>query len=360
MPQRPLDPDRLPIEFRPFALALLQRADADDALIRLLGTLGERVPEASSRQFALQLRDALPDSAYLRRVTDVFLRKTYPTWYIEAVNDRHRNAAYARALAALVQPDSIVLEAGTGSGLFALLAARAGARHVYTCEADAEVAAIATENIARNGFADRITVFAQRLEDLGNEDLPPADLLLHEFVSGEFLNAGIHGSIARYRRRWLRPGGHVLPQVLGARGMLVGDAWLAERTRVPGAVLGFDLSSINRLAVHGCSVQGPVPIEKPLSDALTLIELDLAGDADIGEATRIVEFHARAEARIEGVLLWIVQRFPDGTVYENRPELRCNWWPRFWPLNRPREVRAGETLAIRVRHTATELFIDEC
>lgn len=43
------------------------------------------------------------------------------------VFDQRRNAAYARAIAAHVRPDSVVLDLGAGLGLHGLLAARAGA-----------------------------------------------------------------------------------------------------------------------------------------------------------------------------------------------------------------------------------------
>ena len=58
------------------------------------------------------LRRTLPQSARLDRVSDVYIRVKYPLWYIRAVNDRHRNAAYRRALRALVTPGTLVLEAG--------------------------------------------------------------------------------------------------------------------------------------------------------------------------------------------------------------------------------------------------------
>lgn len=51
------------------------------------------------------------------------------------LRDKLRNAAYAAAITALA-PGRTVLDIGTGSGLLAMLAARAGAQHVYGCELD--------------------------------------------------------------------------------------------------------------------------------------------------------------------------------------------------------------------------------
>jgi len=355
-----LDLARVPPIFRPFAAALIGTPGADEALIRLLGTIGERAPHEAAESFALQLRRSLPDSAFLRRVTDVYLRKTYPAWYIHAVNDRHRNAAYERALLRLVTPESIVIEAGTGSGLFAMLAARAGAKHVYTCEISPEVAEMATENIERNRLSDRVTVLNVRAEALHEiRGIPKGDLLIHEFVSGEFLNAGIHSTIAGFRKSLLKPGAHVLPQYLGARGMLVGDEWLMDQVRVPTLVAGLDLVGINRLAPYAAAVAGPVPLEFPMSRAINLIEFDLCGPCEIESRTSVHKLTALADGIVQGLLQWVVQRFPDGSVYENRPEFRCNWKPIFWPFRTPRAVRAGDLIAVSVVNTATELFIED-
>ncbi len=114
-----IDLDDVPPSFRPFAEAILRQDDPVPGLIRLLGTLGEKAPGDEARDFALLLRRTLSQSARLDRVSEVYIRGKYPLWYIRAVNDRHRNAAYRRALRALVTPDTLVVEAGTGSGLFA-------------------------------------------------------------------------------------------------------------------------------------------------------------------------------------------------------------------------------------------------
>ena len=143
-----IDLDQVPPSFRPFAEAILRRDDPAPGLIRLLGTLGEKAPDGEARDFALLLRRTLAQSARLDRVSEVYIRDKYPLWYIRAINDRHRNTAYRQALQALVTPDTLVVEAGAGSGLFATLAARAGARHVYACEHAPHVAALAPAHTA--------------------------------------------------------------------------------------------------------------------------------------------------------------------------------------------------------------------
>ena len=356
----PIAPDQIPATFRPFAQAILGQGDPAPGLIRLLGTLGEKAPKAEARDFALLLRRTLPQSSRRDRVTEAFLQEPYPAWYIRAVNDPHRNAAYRRAIEALVGPETVVFEAGTGSGLFAMMAARAGARHVYTCEQDAHVAEIARANIRRNGFEDRITLFNAPYGDLKvGEHLPArADLLIHEFVAAHFMVKSVASIASEIRATLLVPEAPMLPYAFAAVGMLVGDDWLLESLRVPERVEGLDVAGINLLAPAGVSMPGPIQIEHPLSAAAVLANFDLTAQDLLGTETRRVEIEATADGTATGVLQWIRHSFPDGSVYESRPELSCNWWPYFWPFREPIPVRQGDRLNLAVETTSTEVFID--
>jgi type II protein arginine methyltransferase len=361
MPLRdPIGLNEVPASFRPFAGALLAQNDPEPGLIRLLGTLGSKAPRTEARDFALLLRRVLPRSARLDRVSDLFIRHDYPIWYIRAVNDRHRNAAYRRALEALVTPGTLVVEAGTGSGLFAMMAARAGAGHVFTCEIDPHVAAVARANIARNGLTGRITLFECPYGQLRvGEHLPrPADLFLHEFVASELLVPKMGAMIGELRDGILAPGAHILPNGFDTLGMLVGDEWLLDSIRVPPTVEGFDVTGINLFGSPGISLPGPVPIERRLSDVSMLAECDLASAAKPAEFSRVVAIPVIADGVATGVLQWVRHSFPDGSAYENRPELSCNWWPNFWPFQRPVPLKAGDMLNLRVDCTETEIFID--
>jgi len=64
-----------------------------------------------------------------------------------------------------------VLEIGTGSGFMAACLSRLAAAHVYTCEMEPAVAMTAREIIARNGFADRITVLDRHSKDVTADEL---------------------------------------------------------------------------------------------------------------------------------------------------------------------------------------------
>lgn len=81
--------------------------------------------------------------------------------YRRMVADRIRTDAYAEALRRVVRPGHVVVDIGTGTGIFALLACRWGARRVYAIEPD-PIVGLARELAVANGFADRIE-FIQEL-----------------------------------------------------------------------------------------------------------------------------------------------------------------------------------------------------
>ena len=58
-----------------------------------------------------------------------------PVEHARMLHDDRRTNDYIAALRDAVRPEDIVLDIGTGSGVLAIAAARAGARHVYAVEA---------------------------------------------------------------------------------------------------------------------------------------------------------------------------------------------------------------------------------
>ena len=72
--------------------------------------------------------------------------------------DRARNTAFERALRACIRPGHRVLDIGTGSGVWAVVAARLGAGKVVAVEREPLLAPVIGRLIADNGVADRVEV----------------------------------------------------------------------------------------------------------------------------------------------------------------------------------------------------------
>src|SRR5262245_37812609 len=125
------------------------------------------------------------------------------------IADNARMDAYVEALRRAVKPDSIVVDIGAGTGVFALLACRFGARRVYAVE-PSDAIQVAREIAAANGYADRIE-FIQKLST--EVTLPgQADVIISD-LRGLLPCLGNHiSSVVDARARLLKPGGMLIPQ----------------------------------------------------------------------------------------------------------------------------------------------------
>jgi predicted RNA methylase len=72
--------------------------------------------------------------------------------------DKVRTTTFQRAIEASVRAGDVVVDVGSGSGILALFAARAGARRVYAVEMDNTLAVALRKTAAANGFKDVIEV----------------------------------------------------------------------------------------------------------------------------------------------------------------------------------------------------------
>lgn len=76
----------------------------------------------------------------------------------ECLLDEERTRIFEQAITSTVKSEDIVVDAGTGSGILALFAAKAGAKKVYAVEVDNESAELARKSIAANEEGKRIEI----------------------------------------------------------------------------------------------------------------------------------------------------------------------------------------------------------
>src|SRR5205823_3186080 len=129
--------------------------------------------------------------------------------YGSMLADRARVDAYAQALRKTVRPGSVVVEIGTGPGVFAALACQLGAGRVFAIE-QGEIIQVAREVAAANGCADKIEFF----EGLSDRVTLPvrADVILSDLRGVlPFFQRHIP-AIMDARQRFLAPGGTMIPR----------------------------------------------------------------------------------------------------------------------------------------------------
>ncbi len=129
--------------------------------------------------------------------------------YGSMLEDRVRVDACAQALRKTVRAGSVVVEIGTGPGIFAVLACQLGASRVYAIE-PSEIIQVAREVAAANGCADKIEFF----EEFSNRVTLPtrADVILSDLRGVLPLFERHIPAIVDARHRFLAPGGTLIPR----------------------------------------------------------------------------------------------------------------------------------------------------
>ena len=200
----------------------------------------------NSRAFEL-CRKALAVGAHDAKVVARarrLLSSLVPAYHVGMMNDARRNAAWSKALGDAIRPGTRALEIGTGGGMLALMAARAGAEKVTTCEHDPILASIAREIAERNGLGDRIEVVPKPSSELllGQDIDIPADFLFCDIFGDSFMNFEPLAALEDARRRLTTPDAVVLPVAGAIRLALAEWDGYSVRGHLDQAA-GFDLTS---------------------------------------------------------------------------------------------------------------------
>ncbi len=355
-------------------LGKLPEAVADyKAALKLAPADGETLKKASlcllqldQGSQAIELcRDSLkvhPEMLTAKIGADWVLSKLVPFWHVPMMNDEERNKAYYDGLESVVAPEKVVFEIGTGSGLLAMMAARLGAKTIYTCEAVGLVADTARKIVARNNYQDRITILAKSSQAVRlGTDLPArADMLVHEIFSSELLGEHVLPAIEDAKHRLLRPGGEVLPSAASIMIALVGGDDLGKSLHVAEA-FGFDLRDFN--AIH--------PRKQPLyredlapvllSDGIEAFRFDFRKESTFPGERKQIEITARKEGLCYGVIQWLRIEMSRDVRYENHPSRRrpsSNWQHTIYGFEEPIRLAASSIVSVTATHDRSRSWFE--
>jgi predicted nicotinamide N-methyase len=336
---------------------LSEVADKPEAMVALARLLRPEDKRELAVQLCLKALEIAPERDEVRTSALEVMSHGVPQWHFDIVRDHGRNSAYEAAIRRVVFPGCRVLEIGTGTGLLAMMAARAGAAEVVTCEADYGIAATAREIVARNGFGDRIRVLNKHstaldvTADLGG----PVDVLVSEIVSNDLLSEGALPVMEHAARcGLLKPGGKCVPLRGRVRIALArDDDWQVERM---GEVAGFDLSLFNRLASPQRAIYVGAARLVLRSDPIDAFVFDFASGGPFPDGEARCELVAQ-EGNVNGVAQWIALDLDGEGRYENLPEpgATSSWMTNFFPFERETHLEAGQRVTVQVRHDRKSL-----
>jgi protein arginine N-methyltransferase 7 len=332
------------------------RAPALLALAHAIAGRGDKAAAGPHAFAALRLAEAHADAAVARDARRLLVTLV-PRYHAQVATDPLRLAAWNAALRSAVRLGMRALEIGTGCGVLAMLAARAGAQ-VTACERDPVLAAIAEEAIALNGLASQVSVLAKPAESLsipGDLDAPAELLFLDVFADNLFAFRPF--ALLRQVRHLLAADARVIP----ARVTLVAAlAHSASWDRlVPGQVAGLDLTPLRAAAPLDVSI-GVANSEVQLrSDAAAMVTAVLPDDLpeDSGDAAATLASHG---GPVNGIAVWLRLDLAEGHVLEARPGHQPPGFyarARFHPFAEQHVTAPGEALPIRLTWSGRRLWV---
>lgn len=242
----------------------------------------------------------------------------------EMLSDTVRVNAYHEGIHRNVNEGDVVLDLGTGTGLLAFMAVKAGASKVYAVE-HSEFIDVARAIAEHNNITNIEFIQANSREFTPPEKI---DIVLHEQMGDELFNENMLENLLDLRKRVLSPDGRILP----ARFQLfVEPVSFCEEMRVrrfwnidlpDGIDLGamkhssvaarFDTGRTEQLWIRPGSVIDTMGTPEPILEFdLNTLESVAALSTD-----HVVERVAATDQIVDGLSVWFATSFGQGAMFD--------------------------------------------
>jgi precorrin-6B methylase 2 len=282
-----------------------------------------------------------------------------PLEHARMLHDHRRTGDYIAALAAAVRPGDVVLDIGTGSGVLAVAAARAGARRVYAVESS-DIAEVAARVFETNGVLDRVTLVAGWSREI---ELPErADLLVSEIIGNDPFEEEILETTLDARRRHLNPGARLIPSSLTliARPLLIPEAEVRQRSVGRSAIERWQaLYGIDFHPLLDASAEGPVnfPTEGelactwPPAGPTAVVATQNLATFEVPSIRASADLLVDAGAAVNAVAITFQAGLHSGITHELDPWRwpASSWATSVWVL--PEPLAVGPRSALRIRYS---------
>ena len=272
--------------------------------------------------------------------------------YGSMLADRVRVNAYMQALRKTVRGGSVVVEIGTGPGIFAVLACQIGASRVYAIE-PSEIIQVAREVAAANGCADRIEFF----EEVSNRVTLPtlADVIVSDLRGVLPLFERHIPAIVDARRRFLAPDGALIPRkdTLWAAVVEAPKPYSELVGPWDDNPLGQDLNAARRLVVNNAQKVLVSPGQLLTGNQLwSSLDYRNVEDPDVrGD----LEWRVERAGTGHGILVWFDAELAEGIGFSNAPSApETVYGSLFFPWRQPVPLAPGQAVAVSLEAKLVE------
>lgn len=260
--------------------------------------------------------------------------------HLDYVADATRLALFEAAIAKALAPGDCVADLGCGTGVLGLLCLQAGAARVYAVD-DSAMIDIARETLLRAGLDKRAVCIRGKSHQI---ELPQSvDVVVCDHVGYFGFDYGVVGVLEDAKRRFLRPGGTLIPSSLRLNLAAVGskkcsetaNSWQAET--IPSEFRWLRSYSIN--TKHALSLNR----DELLGPPVVLGDIDLYADNPAFFSWKS-ELRIERDGAMDGVVGWFECELAKNVWMTNSPlaEKAIERPQAFLPIGETVQVKAGD------------------
>jgi protein arginine N-methyltransferase 1 len=249
---------------------------------------------------------------------------------VSLLSHKTRLEKFDNAIRAAVQEGDLVVDLGTGSGILALMAARAGASKVIAVDVNAESLTYAENAAKLNDLDDKIEFVHAHFSDYMPK--AKADVVICEMLSSMMLieqqvEASVHAI-----EHIMKPDGTLLPQDIRVFMSPIKSPIPEDRFSAAGFKFPMVPQTVTREQFD------------EVADFQEIAFFDLTQPATANAVDTIVRFKILSNARINGFVgIFQASLFEDIVL-----EMEDGWRELMLPLKEPIEVSRGEQITARV------------
>lgn len=263
------------------------------------------------------------------------------------IQDTVRTDAFKAALDEVVREGSTVIDMGTGTGILALFAARAGAAAVHAIEYTSIVER-ARQIAAANGLADRITFHQGDAQELAKTLEVKADVIVSEWLGYFVFSDGMWPAVVECRERCLNPGGVLIPSAV--------DLYLAPLDDRDGSgpnywssnPYGFDFSPLMQDELRYTQIRVVKP-EGLLAPPQRVQQIDCATAGPVLSTDVTAEFTCARDGELNAFCGHFTAQLSPSVVLDTAPGLPDTHWQQQVFAIQPVAVREGDRITLRFR-----------
>ena len=248
------------------------------------------------------------------------------------LGQRSRLDKFRQAIQKVVKEGDYVVDIGTGSGVLAIIAAKAGAGRVTAVEVNPESLRYAKEAAQMNEVDHIIEFFEGNFSDFKPRE--KADIVICEMLSSMMLVEQQIPASFYASKNIVKPEGKIIPQEVTVYTVPVECRDIWER---------FQYEELRFPRVVQTATPDP---SKDLADMQVLVTFDLSNLKSDSSIDRTLRFTTVENGTIHG----LVGVFESKLYEDVQLEMNDGWKQLFIPLEQPIEVSVGDVFSIRISY----------